>query len=166
MSKTIGSAISAKVLQRTTGPAGVNSGLAALTQGSAAAPAPFSPAQVRSQNVAADVADRSTTTQYPSLNVYCEKIINSLAEKFRGFSGTVQMAIELRHSQDRLEGLQDSLELYADAVMQVLAGNRGDWGDGAFYAGEYQVAFGAVKHGGKNFIQTAKITFEMGVSKN
>jgi hypothetical protein len=165
MSKTIGSAISAKVLQRITGPAGVNSGLAALTQGSAA-PSPFSPAQVRSQNVAPDVADRSNTTQYPSLNVYCEKITNSLAEKFRSFSGTVQMAIELRHSQDRLDGLQDSLELYADAVVQVLAANRGDWGDGDFYTGEYQVAFGAVKHGGKNFIQIAKITFEMGVSKN
>ena len=166
MTTTIGSAISAKVLQRITGPAGVNSGLAALTQGSAAAPSPFSPAQVRSQNVAPDVADRSNTMQYPSLNVYCEKITNSLVEKFRSFSGTVQMAIELRHSQDRLDGLQDSLELYADAVVQVLAANRGDWGDGDFYTGEYQVAFGAVKHGGKNFIQIAKITFEMGVSKN
>src|ERR1017187_8618808 len=40
MATTIGSAISAKVLQRITGPAGVNSGPAALTQGSAAAPAP------------------------------------------------------------------------------------------------------------------------------
>jgi preprotein translocase subunit Sss1 len=28
------------------------------------------------------------------------------------------------------------------------------------------VAFGAVKPGGKNFIQVAKITFEIGVSKS
>jgi hypothetical protein len=166
MATTIGSAISAKVLQRITGPAGVNSVLATLMPGSVAAPSQISPAQVRSQNAAPDVADQSNTMQYPSLNVYCEKIINSLAEKFRSFSGTVQMAIELRHSQDRLDGLQDNLELYADAVMQVLAANRGDWGDGDFYAGAYQAAFGAVKHGGKNFIQIAKITFEMGVSKN
>ena len=40
--------------------------------------------------------------------MYCEKIVNDLTEKFRTFSGTVQMAIELRHSQDRLEGLQDA----------------------------------------------------------
>ncbi|MGD0868224.1 MAG: hypothetical protein ABSB88_01630 [Bryobacteraceae bacterium] len=166
MATTIGSAISAKVLQLITGPTGVNSVLAALTQGSVAAPNSFSPAQVRSQNVAPDVADLSNAMQYPSLNVYCEKITNSLTEKFRSFSGAVQMAIELRHSQDRLDGLQDNLELYAAAVMQVLATHRGDWGDGDFYAGEYQAAFGAVKHGGKNFIQIAKITFEMGVSKN
>jgi hypothetical protein len=166
MTTPIGSAIASKVLQRITSPAAVNPGLAELLQGSVAAPSAFSAAQVRSQNIAADLADRSTTTQYPSLNVYCEKITNSLEEKFRAFSGTVQMAIDVRHSQDRLEGLQDSLEAYADAVMQVLAANRGDWGDGAFYGGAYQVVFGAVKHGGKNFIQSAKITFEMGVSKN
>jgi hypothetical protein len=166
MATTIGSQISAKVLQLITGSTGVNAVLATLTPGSVAAPGQFSLAQVRSQNVAPDVADQSNTMQYPSMNVYCEKIVNSLAEKFRSFSGTVQMVIEVRHSQDRLDGLQDNLELYADAVMQLLAGNRGDWGDGDFYAGEYQAAFGAVKHGGKNFIQIAKITFEMGVSKN
>ena len=76
------------------------------------------------------------------------------------------MAIEVRHSQDRLDGLQDALELYADAVTQVLDANRGDWGDGMFYGGEYEVAFGAVKQGGKNFIQVAKVTFEIGVSSS
>ena len=61
MATTIGSAISAKVLQRITGPAGVNSVLAGLTQGSVAAPNSFSPAQVRSQNAAPDVAALSNT---------------------------------------------------------------------------------------------------------
>ena len=56
------------------------------------------------------------------------------------FSGAVQTTVEFRHSQDRLEGLQDTLENYADAVLQVLAANRGDWGTGMFYSGEYQVA--------------------------
>ena len=165
MTTKIASSTTAKVLLRITGPSGVNSGLAALTLG-LAAPSPLNPAQVRAQNVAADVADRSSTVQYPSVNVYCEKITNNLAEKFRTFSGSVQMAVELRHSQDRLEGLQESLELYTDAVMQVLNAGRGDWGDGMFFGGEYQVAFGAVKHGGRNFLQTAKITFDIGVSKN
>jgi hypothetical protein len=39
------------------------------------------------------------------VNVYCEKIVNDLKEKFQTFSGRVQMAIELRQSQDRLEGI-------------------------------------------------------------
>jgi hypothetical protein len=76
------------------------------------------------------------------------------------------MAIEIRQSQDRLEGLQDRLELYADAVMQLLNGSRGDWGDGMFYNGEYEVAFGPVRQGGKNFMQVAKVTFEIGVSRS
>ena len=65
-----------------------------------------------------------------------------------------------------MEGLQDALENYADAITQVLSGNRGDWGNGMFYAGQYQVAFTAVKHGGRNFMQVAKVTFDIGVSRS
>jgi hypothetical protein len=168
MANQIGRAITSFVVQRITGPSGVNSALSALTQsqGSATAPAPLDAAQVRAQNVAPDVADLGNLVQFPTANVYCEKIVNTLAEKFRSFSGSVQVAIELRHSQDRLEGLQDALELYADGIMQTLNTSRGDWGSGMFYTGEYQVTFGAVKHGGKNFQQIAKITFEIGVSTN
>ncbi|MEI9972412.1 MAG: hypothetical protein WDO73_10375 [Ignavibacteriota bacterium] len=61
--------------------------------------------------------------------MYCDKIVNSLVEKFRTFSGTVQAVVELRHSQDRLEGLQDTLESYTEAILQVLSANRGDWGE-------------------------------------
>jgi hypothetical protein len=144
----------------------LNSGLAALTQGGIGLASPLDAAQVRSQNVAADVAERSAPVQYPAVNVYCEKIVNSLREKFRTFSGGVQMAIELRHSQDRLDGLQDALELYTDALTQVLNAGRGDWGDGMFYGGAYEVSFGPVKKGGKNYIQVAKVTFEIGVSRS
>ena len=165
MATRIGSATTGKVIQRITSPTGVNAGLAALAAGEGL-PAALDAAQVYSQNVAPDVAERSGMAQYPVANVYCEKIVNNHTEKFRTFSGSVQMAIELRHSQDRLEGLQESLELYVDSVMQVLNAGRGDWGDGMFYTGEYQASFGAVKHGGKNFIQAAKITFEIGVSKS
>jgi ABC-type transporter Mla subunit MlaD len=166
MTGTIGKAATVKVIQRITGPKGVNSGLAALTQGSSALASPLEASQVRSQNVAADVAERSAAIQYPAVNVYCEKIVNSLHEKFRTFSGSVQMTMELRHSQDRLDGLQDALELYTDALTQVLNVGRGDWGDGMFYGGAYQVSFGPVKKGGKNYIQVAKVTFEIGVSRS
>jgi len=166
MPSTIGNAITGKVIRRITGPSGVNSGLAALVDSSSAPAGLLDAAQVRSQNVAADVAERASIVQYPLMNVYCEKISNTLVEKFRTFSGTVQMAIELRHSQDRLEGLQDAVELYADAVMKMLNTGRGDWGDGMFYGGAYDVSFVPVKKGGKNFIQVAKVTFEIGVSRS
>ena len=166
MTATIGSATTAQVMQLITGASGLNSSLAALTQADQALAGPLDMAQVRAQNVAAELAERSNMVKYPVVHVYCEKVTNRLTEKFRTFSGTAQMTIEIRHSQDRLEGLQDSLQLYTDAATQVLAANRGDWGDGMFYAGGYEATFGAVKQGGKNFMQVAKVTFEIGVSKS
>jgi hypothetical protein len=140
--------------------------LSEAVQGNGQPLAPLNSAQVRAQNVAPDIADQSNTMQYPAVNVYCERIVNSLTEKFRSLSGNVQTTVELRHSQDRLDGLQDALENYVDAILQVLNANRGDWGNGMFYYGEYQAVFGAVKHGGRNFQQVAKITFEIGVSRS
>jgi len=163
---TIGSAGTTKTIQRLTATTGVNASLAALTQSGGAAAGTLNIAQMRAQNVAADLAERSAPMQYPTVNVYCEKIVNNLAEKFQTFSGSVQMAVEIRHSQDGLDGLEAAVELYADAVMQSLDGNRGDWGDGMYYAGGYQVAFGAVKHGGRNFVQVAKVSFEIAVGIN
>ena len=115
MTAKIGGAATAKVIGRLTGSAGMNSSIAALTEGNAMVSA-LNVAQVRAQNVAADLAERSGSIKYPAVHVYCEKIANQLTEKFRSFSGKVHMAIEVRHSQDRLEGLQDALELYADAA--------------------------------------------------
>jgi hypothetical protein len=46
----------------------------------------------------------------------------------------------------------------------VLDAHRGDWGGGMFFAGGYEVSFGTTKHGGKNFIQAAKVTFDVDVS--
>jgi hypothetical protein len=149
MAAKIGNLATSKVVQRITGANGA-----------------LSEAQVRKQNVAADLAERSGAVRYPVVLVYCEKIVNSMVEKFRTFSGALQMAIEVRQSSDRLEGLEDSVESTADAVTQILSANRGDWGDGMYYSGGYQVAFGPVKQGGKNFIQVAKVTFEIGASIN
>jgi hypothetical protein len=147
-----------KVVDRLAGSDGLNAALAALSDGG-------QPAAMLTQNVAAELAERSGTVKYPAVSVYCEKIANTLREKFRSFSGTVEMAVEVRHSQDRLEGIEDALEQYTDAVTDVLSASRGDWGDGMFYGGGYEVSFGAVKRGGRNFTHTAKVTFEVMVSR-
>ncbi len=162
----LGSMAATAVIQRITAPTGVNACLAELMAPYSTLAAPVTAEQIRAQNVAVEVAERAGRSKYPALNVYCEKIVNSLEEKFRSFSGNVQMVIEVRHSLDRLDGLQSGLELYVDSVMQVLDANRGDWGSGLYYSGGYEVAVGPVKHGGKNFIQSAKITFQIGVSRN
>ena len=74
------------------------------------------------------------------------------------------MVIEVRISQDRLEDMQAHLQSYVDAVNQVLDDNRGDWGDGVFYAGAYEITFGGVKHGGRNFLQVAKVSLVLQIS--
>jgi len=155
MTQKLGSALSGQIIQLITAPAGANAALAAL-----------SAAQIRAQNVAADLMERGEAVSYPSVNVYCEKLVNALTEQSRSFSGTARMVVEVRHSHDRLEGLQNALELYTDAVTAALGASRGDWGNGMFYAGGYEVSFTAAKHGGRNFIQTAKIALEIGVSIN
>jgi hypothetical protein len=166
MTSKIGSAATGKVLERITGPSGVNAGLGAVTEGEPQLARLVDTSQIRAQNVAAQMAEHALGVKYPAVSVYCEKIVNDLRQKFQTFSGQVEMAIEVRQSQDRLEGIEDSLELYVDAAMRMLDGSRGDWGDGMYYGGGYEVAFGAVKQGGKNFIQVAKVTFQIGVNRN
>ena len=165
MTGKLGSLATSSVIQRLIAPSGMNSSLGALTEPDNLLASPLDSSHIRAQNVAAELAERSGSLKYPSLNIYCEKIANRQTEKFRSFSGDMQMAVEVRHSQDRLDGMGNALELYVDSVAQVLSQSLGDWGSGFFYAGGYEVALGPVKTGGKNFIQTAKISFQLDVSR-
>ena len=74
------------------------------------------------------------------------------------------MIAEVRVSQDRIEGLEDQLRLYVDSITQVLDANRGNWGQGAFYAGAYEVNYDPVQHGGKNLLQIARVSLEVDLS--
>ena len=124
----------------------------------------IAPQQIIAQNVAPDLSEQSTVSKYPLVYVYCSKVVNELREKFRTFSGDAQMVVEARVSQDRLDQLETNLQAYIDAITQVLDNSRGDWGDGVFYDGGYEVAFGGVKHGGRNFLQVAKVSFVLEIS--
>jgi hypothetical protein len=43
--------------------------------------------QIISRNVAADLAEKTASVKYPVLHIYCDRVVNSLKEKFRVFSG-------------------------------------------------------------------------------
>lgn len=120
---------------------------------------------VNSHNSSPDLVDRTSPSQYPALFLYCDKLTNTLREKFRTFSGKARMTVEIRCSQDNLRGLERTLEVCTDAVCLVLDSARGTWQDGAFYAGGYEVVYGAIKQGGRNFLQIAKVSFEVDISK-
>ena len=145
-------------------PAGLSSSLAAISQRENIKLGEITSRHVLAQSVAPELAERTAGVQYPVFYIYCEKITNELREKFRTFSGRARLAVDVRVTHDRLEDLSRTLELNVEAVTDVLDSQRGDWGGGVFFAGGYEVTFGATKHGGKNFIQTAKVTFDVDVS--
>ena len=126
--------------------------------------APIPPAHIVTQNMAFDLTERSQVVKYPAVYVYTDRVRNSLTEKFRTFSGKVRTVAEVRVSQDRIEGIEDQVRLYVDAVTEVLDQNRGSWGEGAFFTGGYEVSYEPVRHGGKNFLQSAKVTLEVDLS--
>jgi hypothetical protein len=120
--------------------------------------------QLIGQRVTPELAERSPGVKYPVAYVYVEKLTNSLTEKFRRYSGKAAMAVEIRVSQDRMEDLERRLQLYVEAVTGVLELSRGDLGSGLFYGGEYVVEFAPVRHGGRNYLQSAKVLFDLDVS--
>jgi hypothetical protein len=115
-------------------------------------------------NASPELMEQSLALQYPTIVIYCEKLSNTLKEKFRVFSGTAIAVVEIRHTQDQIQNMQGALELYVTAACMVLDNNRGDWGNGLFYRGGYQVGFGPVKRGGRNFLQIARVSIEVDIS--
>ncbi len=126
--------------------------------------AAITPEQIIAQNVAPELAEQSTASKYPLVYVYCSRVLNENREKFRAFSGEAQMTVEMRVSQDRIEQIETNLQAYVDAMTEVLNESRGDWGDGVFFDGGYDVTFGGVKHGGRNFLQIAKVALVLEIS--
>lgn len=144
---------------------GVNSAIGQLASDTGVSLAPLPPAHIVNQNVPVALIEKATAVKYPAMHVYTDRIRNLLTEKFRNFSGKVRTVAEVRVSQDRIEDIENRLRLYVDAVTQVLDANRGSWGQGAFYAGGYEVSFDAVQKGGLNFLQIARVSFEVDFSE-
>jgi hypothetical protein len=164
MAGLVGTLTSSVVHRLSSSTDGISVRAAAITQGSPELQL-AGVKTVLAQNVSVDISDKAGHAHYPALLVYCDKISNSLKEKFRRFSGKVHMVVEVRHSQDRLESIEANLQTYVDAVCALLDDSRGDWGNGAFYTGGYDVSYDPVARGGQNYLQRAKVGFDVEVSK-
>lgn len=160
----ISRATTSRLIGILSGQSGLEYGIAQAAQRMGVEAVVVPAAQIVPQNAGVELVEKSAGAKYPAFCVYCEKVSNLLTEKFRVFSGKSRMAVEVRVSQDRIEGLGDQLQLLVDAVTVVLDTHRGDWGGGMLYGGGYEVSFGPVKHGGKNFLQAAKVSFDVDVS--
>jgi hypothetical protein len=120
---------------------------------------------IAAHNISVDVSEKTGHAQYPALLVYCDKLSNAMKEKFRRFSGKAHLVVEVRHSQEKLEALEAHTQVYVDAVCALLDEARGDWGEGSFYPGGYDVSYEPVVRGGRNLLQKAKVSFDVEVSK-
>ena len=121
----------------------------------------FSEGSVLIQNVASDLADENVPVSYPVVYLYCERMDNRLIEKFRKFSGSVAVAVELRVSGERFADFEAKLSRYLEALGVVLGNNQGSWTDNVAFDGAYEVRLERIRLGGKNFVQSARVSVEL-----
>ena len=158
------SIVTTRLVQLLRSPDGLAARLQALALSQNLTEAVGSNPEIIARNIAPDLAEKSSIVKYPALYVYCAKLENALREKFRRFSGTVEMHIDIRLSHEHMDDLERLLQLYVDAVSDVLDRNRGTWTQTMFYTGGYEVVFAPLKRGGKNYLQTAKLLLEVNIS--
>ncbi|MFZ5926839.1 MAG: hypothetical protein ACOYX1_05270 [Acidobacteriota bacterium] len=116
------------------------------------------PAEVKVLKAAAEHAEKAWGSQYPAMILFCEKIRSRPTERLRRFSGEVEVGLEVRVSQDRLEGITDRLHYYSDAVRDALERSSGCIGPGLYLSAEMAVQIDGVKKGGSHFLQTSHVT--------
>lgn len=122
--------------------------------------------QIGGIQAAAELHEQRGVADYPVFHVYAERVVNAMTEKFRRFSGKVHVVTEIRVSRDRLEGLTEELQFYADAVADVVERSRGSLGEGMTLSGVYEITFDRVKKGGLHFQQTARLNCEVELSRH
>jgi hypothetical protein len=147
----------AQVLQKAAGLLNANEGLAtSLTNYSALALLTATPVALVS-HVPQELQEKQQKIAYPICQIYCDQIQNDGKVKFREFSGTYRVVVEVTHSQDRLDGLTDTLQTTMDAVSDVFDRNSGNLGNGMVLKPGYVAEIDAVKKGGLHYQQSARV---------
>jgi hypothetical protein len=114
----------------------------------------------------ADITDRRQQISYPRIAIYSDRVVNNLREKFRTLSGTVSVTVAVAASADLIEQVEQWIHYYVEAITNVLRQNVGEWGNGVFFPGTYDVQLQRPKPGGSGFVQTANVTCVVSVSSN
>ncbi len=128
--------------------------------------APITSAQVLLSAATPAMGDNNLQFGYPRVCIYPGSLKNSLIEKFRSFSGQVELVAEVWASGDLVTEIDQWIHFYVQGIATVLQSNRGDWGDGMFFGGAYDVQFQTPKVGGLGFIESAKLTMSLNVSES
>lgn len=126
----------------------------------------IAPVDVLLSSVAPDLGDNDLQLTYPRICLYSSGLKNTQVEKFRSLSGTVAVVAEIWASANLVTQSDQWIHFYVEAVTELLRQSIGDWGDGMFFSGMYEIQFQAPKVGGFGFVQSAKVTCNLTVSRN
>jgi hypothetical protein len=118
---------------------------------------PISNTQIVITSISPDMADKNAQLSYPRVCVFCAQVKNTHQQKFCSFSGSVAVAAEIWSSANLLAATETTLHYYAEGVAAILQANQGDWGDGFFFSGLYDIQLHQPKAGGFGFVSSAKI---------
>lgn len=128
---------------------------------------PFiSTSQVILSSVDPNLGDDNVQLTYPRICIYPWTAKNTKSEKFRSFSGTVSVIAEIWASGDLVQQIDEWIHYYVEAYTLLLRENTGNWNDGVFFSGIYDVQFQIPKAGGLGFVESAKVTCLLNVSLN
>lgn len=128
--------------------------------------APIGPAQVVLSSASPDLGDKNIQLTYPRICLYSSGLKNSHLEKFRSLSGTVSVIAEIWASGNLVSDADVWIHYYVEALTDILRQNIGDWGDGVFFSGVYDIQFQSPKAGGVGFVQSAKVSCDLNVGRN
>ncbi len=122
--------------------------------------------QVILSSAPSPIADLNEQLTYPRICLYASGLKNTQIEKFRSLSGTVSVTGDVWASGNLVEDVDRWIHFYVEAFTDILRQNIGDWGDGIFFSGMYEVQFQPPKAGGFGYIESAKVTCNLNVSQN
>jgi hypothetical protein len=120
--------------------------------------------QVLLSSATPDVADKNIQCTYPRVCIYSGTLKNTQLEKFRSFSGAIDVQADIWASADMATQTDLWIHYYLEAVTSVLRQNIGDWGDGIFFGGKYDVKLKSPKAGGYGFVQGAAVACSLDAS--
>ncbi len=122
--------------------------------------------QIVMSSVGPDIGDKNIQLAYPRICLYSSSLKNAQNEKFRSVAGLVAVMAEIWASGDMVTQTDQWIHFYVEGVTEILRQNIGDWSDGFFFSGIYDVQFVPPKAGGFGFVQSAKVTCNLNISRN
>ena len=121
--------------------------------------------QILLSSAAPDLSDLVNQSSYPRICLYSGGFRNDHLEKFRSLSGSLAVIAEIWTSGNFVNDTDRWIHFYVDAFTTLVGNNIGDWGDGLYFPGPFEIQFQQPKRGGFGFTQMAKITCTLAVSR-